>query len=416
VCQGGPGTFILQHEDAWDVVGNAPATGDIGLKGSVWRWDRVNANLSNGLFSASLNVLYHLKAGPTGAGALVSCGYGQPARQMNLAFSGNVQFRPDWTIHVAAKPNISPGNDCQVTFLNFNATPFIVKKLNSVASNYLNAFTSQLEDKSSALKPLVSNAWSMASRPIAIADNVWLNLSPKAINIMPPTVENGQLEIRFSLDANPDIAYGKPPEPSTVPLPNLGDATGEDKFEIFLKAGSEYTDVNATLSRAVAGKTVSLGDSFPKSLFSINIDGVEVSNLGNKLLVAVKLGGRGVGGTLFLVGTPQIATDPELHTRIYVPDLDYDVATKNALIGFGSEVFHDEIRQALKRAASWDVSAQLKDAENKLNASLKRKLSDQIQLDGAATDFGPAQIWVGPTGIFLYYRVAGKMGLKVGNF
>jgi hypothetical protein len=54
VCQGGPGTFILQHEDAWDIVGNVPVDGDIGMKGSVWRWDRVNANLSNGSFSSAL--------------------------------------------------------------------------------------------------------------------------------------------------------------------------------------------------------------------------------------------------------------------------------------------------------------------------------------------------------------------------
>jgi hypothetical protein len=335
---------------------------------------------------------------------------------MNLAFSGNVELRPDWTIYVSAKPNISPGNDCQVAFANINATPFITKKLNSIASHYLSTFISELETKSSVVKALVSNAWSIASQPISIADNTWLKLNPKSVNILPPTVDNEQLEVRLSLDATPIIVYGKQPEPSTMPLPNLGGTTGGDKFEIFVKAGSEYTDINTALTEAVAGKTVPLGDSLPKSLFSLNINDVKVTNLGSKLLVTVELHGRGVGGTLFLIGTPQIATDPELHTRIYVPDLDYDVETKNALIGVGSEVFHDEVRQALKRAANWDVSAQLKDAQDKLNASLKRKLSDQIQLDGAASDFGPPQIWVGTTGIYLYYRIAGKMGLKVGSF
>jgi len=88
---------------------------------------------------------------------------------------------------------------------------------------------------------------------------------------------------------------------------------------------------------------------------------------------------------MFLVGTPQ--HDP-VADEIHVPDLDFDVATANVLVGSIDWVAHDELSEFLRERARWPAGNLTELAFRYLEQGLNARLSDRVRLEGRVDSVG----------------------------
>jgi CheY-like chemotaxis protein len=85
------------------------------------------------------------------------------------------------------------------------------------------------------------------------------------------------------------------------------------------------------------------------------------------------------GGTIYLVGTP--AFDPSSNT-IHVPDLDFDVATRNLLVAGSAWIARDELVTYLRARARVPAADAMNLAREQLESGLNRALSDEVRISG----------------------------------
>lgn len=108
------GDYIVHHEDDWFVVATILGR-DIGMKGSVWRFDRLQLSLTDGKLKSSLNIFYRTKIGFLARdGATQSCGYNEPANVAMLGVGG--AFSQDWYVDFTFKPALQANIHCGEIF------------------------------------------------------------------------------------------------------------------------------------------------------------------------------------------------------------------------------------------------------------------------------------------------------------
>ena len=100
---------------------------------------------------------------------------------------------------------------------------------------------------------------------------------------------------------------------------------------------------------------------------------------GGRLAVELRVSGD-VEGRLYLVGTPEI--DPATG-RISVPDLDFDLATRDVVVAAAAWLRADELRDLLRDKASWPATAAVEFLTGWLEKGLNRDLSEDLRVEGA---------------------------------
>ena len=111
-------------------------------------------------------------------------------------------------------------------------------------------------------------------------------------------------------------------------------------------------------------------------------DEVDLAALGGQEDVAgrsyaVRDASGDVTGIVYLVGTPRY--DPGTN-EIFVPDLDYDVGSKNLLVSGVEWVKHDEVRDFIRSQARWSVGDVMQTGRAQLEMGLNRDLAPGVRL------------------------------------
>ncbi|HEV2628558.1 MAG TPA: DUF4403 family protein [Pseudolabrys sp.] len=416
-CQGTEqdGHFILQRENAWNVFGQI-AGKDVGWEGSVWRWDPVNVQFNNSNFSATAHLLYHFKVGFTQYGEVASCGYGQPAREMYVGLSGPVRVMPDWYLDAQLSPNVTPGNLCQVTILNFNVTPALASATNGALQQFADKANSAVRTRSN-MQAKAGAIWSALQQPIDLGQNSWLTINPNGVSVEQPRITDaGQyLSLPISLQAEPRIDIGGAPIsifPS--PLPPIGNGPVPREFSVYLQAEMTHAELSRRLRELFVDKYYQISPKWPLNDAYVRIADIQVRSNGPQLVLEVTVDGA-THGTLYFVGTPKFIknTNGRVGGRVVINDLDYTVETKNVLIKLGDWLLHSRLRAQLRSAARWDVSRELQQAYIGLKGAMNRTISPDLKLSGSITRFGPGQIWIGSDGVHAFYAVKGHLDAVV---
>jgi hypothetical protein len=414
-CQGteSDGHFILQRENAWEVIANVPVVGDIGLKGSIWRWSPPRLTLNNGTIAAGQDVLYHAKVGPTGVGALASCGYGQPARSATISLWGDIGFAPDWTVDANLDANVTMNNLCQLTFLNVDATPFVRGFANRVVKNYAQKAHGIIRDRIN-MRDRAAAMWASLQQPVQLGDNIWLTLSPTAAYAGRPSVAGSDLTLAVGIEANPKITIGSSPIQLPSPLPPLNSGGANPEFNLFLIGSISNAEASRQLSGKLVGQEFRLGgDTIPEKLLKFKITDVQVSSNGPQVVVAVTVTGA-AKGTLYLAGTPRLTltrSGRKIGGTIAFDDLDFTVETRNVLVKLGNWILHSPLRRKLIAAARFDISAQLQRAYENMASAINRDIAPGIHMHGTVSPIGAGQIWVSPDGPNAYVNVKGQVSV-----
>jgi hypothetical protein len=308
-----------------------------------------------------------------------SCGTEDDARRprLDVAIAAPVAVDRAWTLRTDARvARIAPASDgprdaCRVTFLNLDVTERVLEAARAFLGEHVDEIDSLAAEVD--IRSHFQRWWGTLQEPIHLTDSLWLTMRPEAVQRGRVRGLGDSLDIGLALQARPVVSYGGRPPPLLRPLPPLDTGHVREGLDLRVEARVEYDAASGLLSGQLGGRL------FDHDGRRFQLDSVRVFGIGaGRLAVEVHLSGD-VSARLFLVGTPTIDT---ITGQISVPDLDFDVATRDVVLAAVSWLRADELRDLLRERASWPAAPAVEWVTQWIVTGLNRDLSDHLRVEG----------------------------------
>lgn len=300
-----------------------------------------------------------------------SCGVGEPMRRIEISFASTFELKPDFSLKsVTTLKDVKPVDKCEVTVFSFDATNQLMKEVRKS----LKDMGAEIDKKVSEtdIKKEVEKAWKTMSQPFKIDQYGYLYLQPDKISVSNFQLNGSLLSFSIAMEAFPKVQLAKE-QVKAKTLPALSPYMKRDGFNINLDLIGNYDSLSRLLSSELRGKEIMLKKN------KIIIDSAKIFGAANQQLsFAISFSGKR-SGTIYLLGTPTF--DPAKQ-EISFPDLTFDLDTKNALLKSAKWLFSDKITQTIRKYSIYNLSDLLKDASQKLEKELNRKIDDKTALGG----------------------------------
>lgn len=308
-----------------------------------------------------------------------SCATGEdePAPRAVVEMSAELSISPEWTL--VSRPRIervAPLTDtdrdrCRLTVFNFDVTERVMNGARDLIEGKIPEIRKALEGVD--LKSRFEEWWSILQSPIELDEEVWLVIGPESIALGETSGSGTMLTATTVLTARPQLILGPRPTLEDRALPPLDSASDVSGLTIRATAAADYGATSQKLTERLGGQTIE------QSGHTLAIQRLELSGIGGRR-VALEVELRGAArGRVFLVGTPAF---DEADGQIHVPDLEFDVATINLLVGGLDWLAHDEFVQFLRERARWPAEDLTQVAADYLAQGLNSELSDGVRLEG----------------------------------
>jgi len=277
------------------------------------------------------------------------CGFGSEGeRRVNVSFTNSLSIQPDFKVKLAIKRNEpQPLDKCEVCFWGQDITKQVMKGL----TTELDASKKDLDKKYGTvdLKSRFQQVWNQLNSVYNVAGLGWLKINPQKIRINNMFAFNDSLNIYLGLSAKPVISFEKPLEQHST-VPNIGTFSREPGFSIFLDAILNYDSLSAIMNENLAGKKFDFKKGFIKKKFII--DECKVYGGGfEKMIIKIKFSGTN-DGVVYLVGKPVYNKDKR---TIEIADVDFDIKSKNILLGSADWLFDKKITKEISKNARFEL-------------------------------------------------------------
>ena len=316
--------------------------------------------------------------GPTVSGG---CGGGMPEERPRilLELATPLSLSPAWqlTSHarlVTVEPASKEQRDrCDVTFLHHDVTDRVLDAARAGILAHLADIDRKVGEVD--LREKLAGAWTALARPIRIADGMWLTLNPSGLAIGRVTGRAHVLTMPVTLEARPQIVTAAVAPPAdTSAMPPLGAVRNASGFHIVLDGTIDYLAASALASAGLVGRAVTQANR------TVRVTGVAVTPAAKgRVVLAVGFDGD-AKGTLRFIGTPTIDS---MRRELAMPDLDYDLATDDALVRTYSWLRSDAIRATIRERSHLPVDSVLTRGRELLTAALNRKIGDALTLSAS---------------------------------
>ena len=332
--------------------------------------------------------------------------------ELALVFKTNVNIKEDWWIwtqteivgqewirNMAVKTGL--GN-VDVTYL----ADILIGRSKATLTTLLDKQLTQ----NFQIKPQVEEAWTMMQKPVSIASTYgmwWIKLTPQAVEMTPFSTNGDMLMANISVASLADVVASAT-EPvfrgnTTLPPFKIGTKPADD-FAVNLA-----TDVSFTEAERLA-QNFAVGQVFNPAGKTIKVTNIQLFGQNNKIVVNTTFQGD-YNGSLFLIGTPRY--DPTKNL-VYLDDLDYDLQTKNFLLGGAKWLFDRMILKKMKEACVFPLDENIKSFKTMMNDQLRNyRLNANVSIKGNVDDIQVTDIQVLKDKIKIYVSSKGKMNLDV---
>lgn len=339
------------------------------------------------------------------------CGGGKAEERPRilLELATPLSLSNDWRLQshaslVTVEPaSHEPRDRCDVTILHYDVTDRVLEAARAGITSHLADIDQKVSDVN--LRDRFTGLWGLLSRPIRLADGVWLMLNPARLSIGRVSGRAHVLTIPVTLEARPEIVTATS-EPVVVAsaLPPLGRDSAASGFHILLDGEIDYGAASAAVNGALAGKSVTQAGrtvTVTKATLSPAAKG--------RLVLSVSFSGD-AKGTLRFVGTPAYDT---ARREITMPDLDYDLATNDALINTYAWLRSDAMRATFRDKAHLSADSALARGRTLLMAGLNRRIGDAVTLNATVRSVAVRGLFVTRGGIVVRGDATGKAGVAV---
>ena len=197
-------------------------------------------------------------------------------------------------------------------------------------------------------------------------------IDPSEIRIGELAMSGDTLVTRVGLSATPRIVGGARPADGTRPLPVVTEgANGDQALRILSDARLTYDVASTILSRELKGDKIKVGQR------TLIIEALEVRGVGDgRAAIGLTVTGP-VSGTLYAVGHPQFDSAT---SRLTMPDLDYDLGTRQQFVGALAWLAEDAITDFLRTKVRINLTPTLEGARKLVERELNRDLAPGVRL------------------------------------
>lgn len=310
-----------------------------------------------------------------------SCGIDNERPRAVVEIAVPLRITSDWKLRgqsriVRVAPFSAEKRDqCRVTVFSIDVT-----------SHVIDATHNLLEDKrpfidgkvaAVAIRPRFEGWWLLLQKPIELTDNVWLTLNPTAVRMGKSLGTRRTLITALGFSASPKVVTGNRPPDGRAPLPPLDSAAVGDGLHVLLEGMLGYDVATKLVREQLIGKTVERAGQ------KLTVKEARLFGIGGgKLALELRLTGSG-SAHIFFVGTPVYdSTSREL----FVPDLEYDVASSNSLVSGFEWLKHDDVRTFFRTHARWPAGDVIATLRAHLQEGLNRDLTTGVRLSADVTD------------------------------
>lgn len=334
------------------------------------------------------------------------CGFDEPERRVNVSFTNSVNVLPDYKVSVNFKRNEpQPLDKCEVCFWGQDITTQVLKGL--IAE--LDAAKKDLDKNygSVDLKPRFQQVWDQMNKVYNLYGLGWLQVNPQKVRINNLYVKNDSLNIFLGLSAKPVISFERPVEKYSK-IPNLSPFSRQQGFSIFLDAVLSYDSLSNIINQNLKGFEYNFKKAFVKKKFIV--DECKVYGGGfEKLIIKVNFSGTNTG-VVYLVGKP--VYDKEKRT-IEIRDVDFDVKSKNVLLGSADWIFDKKITNEIQKQAKFELGSYIDSAKFTMNQQLNRELMKGIRSWGNIKDISLIGIYPMQQHLVIRSNCTGDLAVKV---
>lgn len=288
----------------------------------------------------------------------------------NLKLTNAWRFTPRTRIKSVKPPTETERDQCRVTFLSIDVTGKVVGALEGQLRSRLPRIDAQIARFD--LRSRVEGWYNHLNRSVKVSDSLWMVFNPGTVRYGGLRLNDSTLVADIRLFAQPVLISGPKPPDRFTPLPALQRAQRSvgDSARVMIEAAIGYDVASEMLKKQLVGRT------FQRFGRKVSIAYVRCYGLGDgRLVVGVQFSGS-LQGEGYLVGTPKFDAASNM---LYVPDLNFDVATSDRLVQGVAWLKKDDVVEQLREIARFpleDVLASTRDkVEDKINRELTRGVS-----------------------------------------
>ncbi|NOT51440.1 MAG: DUF4403 family protein [Chitinophagaceae bacterium] len=333
------------------------------------------------------------------------CGF-EEERKVDVSFSNSLSITPDYKLKLNIVRNEpKPLNKCEVCFWGQDITKQVMGGL----TTELDAAKKDLDKKYGTvdLKPRFQQVWDQLNKVYNLYGLGWLKINPQRIRVNNIFAKNDSLNIYLGLSAKPIVSFEKPAEQSSW-IPGLGSYSRKPGFSIFLDAVLSYDSLSQILNQQLAGKEFVFKKLLIKKRFII--DSCRMYGAGNeKLVIKINFSGTN-NGVVYLLGKPVYKTDGR---RIEIEDIDFDIKSKNILLGSADWLFDKKITKEISKQAKFELGPYVDTAKASINTQLNQEWIKGIRSYGNISDLKLTGIYPMQQYLIIRSNCIGDLSVKV---
>ncbi len=335
------------------------------------------------------------------------CGFGnEPERRVNVSFSNSLMVTPDYKVNLSVKRNDpKPLDKCEVCFWGQDITKQVMNGLTAE----LDASKKEMENTYGAvdMKPYFQQVWDKLTASNNLYNLGWLQINPQKFRINNLFIKNDSLNVFLGLTAKPVISFEQPVE-NTSKLSNMAGFSRQQGFSIFLDAVLNYDSLSWIMNDQIKGKEFNFKKGFIKKKFIIDDCSVYGGGF-EKLIIKVNFSGTNEG-VVYLTGKPVYDIEKRI---IEVVDIDFDIKSKNILLGSADWLFDKKITKEISKYARFELGAYIDSAKININQQLNQQWLTGIRSEGNINDIKLIKIFPLQQHLVIRSNCSGNLAVKV---
>jgi hypothetical protein len=309
---------------------------------------------------------------PVSPWAMGYCGFDrEPMRRVNIAFSSQLNFQPDYHIRASSVVDqVKALDPCTMSIFSVDMTQLIMDSIRSSINFFCKGFDAAAgkTDVASYLRQTAARAWQKT--PIGVYG--YLIINPVAIRVGTLNYVRDSFEVSLGISCRPELSSDSRTAASP-PLPALHPGANRSGVLLYLPANYEYSFISKLLNDSLHGK------SFEYKGKTVVVKEVAVRGIErHKIELRIDFGGN-YSGRVFLRGTPVLDTARQ---TLSVPDISYSLESHEILIKMARTLLRGKIKRTLQGNSVLDLAALLKTNMPSLNAQLNRAIMPNLYTTG----------------------------------
>lgn len=331
------------------------------------------------------------------------CGYDEGERKVNVSFQNSVSIQPNLMAKLSInRQEPQPIDKCTVCFWGQDITKEVMKGL----KEELDSSKTEMEQKFGAydLRPKFQMMWDQLNKIYDLYGLGWLQINPTKLRINNFYAKNDSLTVSIGISAKPMVSFEKPQEHFTV-VPNLGNFSNKNGFNIFLDAVLNYDSLSNVATAQLKDKRIDLAAGKFIIVKECSLYGMDNENL----IIKVNFEGSDKG-LFYLTGKPTY--DP-VRKIMEVKDLDFDIKSKNFLVKTASWVFSHRITTELKKYTKFDLSTYIETAKATANQQMNKEWVKGVSSIGKLNEIKISTIYPLRQYLVIRSNLSGELSMKI---